>query len=126
MFVAPRKHPRLRSNHPGEVEILLPGKPGAPRKLCIPVTIRSVSVEGVGVALNAHPDRPLGRGDTVTMRITSDKDPMEIPGRVAWFNDHHKYPIHLGIHLQLEFARANMRHAYAHWVVDLSRAQLGG
>ncbi len=126
MFVAPRKHPRLRSDHPGEVEILLPGKPGAPQKMRIPVTIRSVSVEGVGVALDVHPERPLGRGDTVTMRISKLEQPVELPGRVAWFNDQHKYPIQLGIHLQLEFARANMRHAFAHWVVDLSRAQLGG
>lgn len=126
MFVAPRKHPRLRSNHPGEVEILLPGKPGAPRKVRIPVTIRSVSSEGVGVSLNGRPERPPGRGDTVTMRIARKSDPVELPGRVAWFNDQHKYPIHLGIHLQLEFARSSMRHAFAHWVVDLSRSQLGG
>jgi hypothetical protein len=126
MFVAPRKHPRLRSNHPGEVEILLPGKPGAPKKVCIPVTIRSVSVEGVGVSLDGRPARPPGRGDTVTMRIGASGHLMELPGRVAWFNNEHKYAIHLGIHLQLEFARAPMRHAYAHWVVDLSRSQLGG
>ena len=126
MFVAPRKHPRLRSNHPGEVEILLPGTPGSPQKMLIPVTIRSVSCEGVGVTLEKIPERPLGRGDTVTMHLSANGSSVALPGRVAWFNDHHKYPIHLGIHLQLQFARSKMRHAYAHWVVDLSRSQLGG
>ena len=126
MFKAPRKHPRLRSNHPGEVEILLPGKPGAPKRVCIPVTIRSVSCEGLGLSVSGSPDWFPGQGDTITMRIASQEHPMELPGRVAWFNQHHKHPIHLGIHLQLEFARPAMRHAFAHWVVDLSRSQLGG
>jgi hypothetical protein len=126
MYVAPRRHPRIRSNHPGEVEILLPGKHGPPHRVRIPVTIRSVSCEGVGLSLEGRPKRRLGRGDTVTMHLSVNEHDVELPGRVAWFNDRHKYPLHLGIQLQLEFARTNMRHAYAHWVVKLSRSNLGG
>ncbi len=60
------------------------------------------------------------------MHIPGDHDAMEIPGRIVWFNDKHRYPLQLGVHLHLGLARPTARHAYANWVVDQSKVQLGG
>ena len=92
----------------------------------MPVTIRNVSCDGMALAL-ADGDAPaIGVGSTVTMRMQMGTLKVELPARVVWYQPHRplvRYDI--GVHLELEIARASVRHQWAEWVVALTRTHKG-
>jgi PilZ domain-containing protein len=121
-----RRYPRVPLDQPGEMEIRIRPTPGAasrPRK--VPVTIRTVSCEGMGLVVRDRRDlRGIGVGTTVTMRLEAGGARVEVPGRVAWYDPRAPETRYdLGVKLHLEIARAAERQHWAEWVVGLIRAR---
>jgi hypothetical protein len=123
-----RRYPRVPLDQPGEMEINVRGEPGTSgRNLRVPVTIRTVSCEGMGLALRRKDLPGVGVGATVTMRLLVGGVNVEIPGRIAWFDPREPQGrFDLGVRLQLEIARAAMRQQWAEWVVGLIRVRAEG
>jgi hypothetical protein len=120
VFTASRKYPRADVNQPGVLTVRLPDQALAHR---VPVAIRSISCEGVGIALTDTRYR-LERRATVTMHFDVDGKHFEIPGQVVWVAP----PAvpgkpDVGVRFSLALAPVEMRTSYANWIVNLLRRQ---
>jgi hypothetical protein len=106
------------------MEVRLDDSGTSASRVRIPVTICTISPEGVGLAFDEPSDLKLYRGATVMMRFSTDRKKLEIPGRVAWYKA--DQPLGIGIQLRLELAPAAIRQEYADWiVVTLMKARSG-
>jgi hypothetical protein len=116
-----RRYPRVPFDKPGQLEVRVSPRRAPTRRMHVPVTIRSISCEGVGIALREPQALPIGRGASVTMHFSIGRYELQLPGRVAWHRDRGEstYPFDLGIRLQLELAPVEMRQAYATWIVGV-------
>jgi hypothetical protein len=120
VFTANRKYPRVDVDQPGVLTVRVPHQPLAQR---VPVAIKSISPEGVGVAL-ADTRYKLERRATVTMHFDVDGRHFEIPGQVVWVAP----PAtpgrpDVGVRFTLALAPHDMRKSYANWIVNLLRRQ---
>ncbi|HTM22982.1 MAG TPA: PilZ domain-containing protein [Kofleriaceae bacterium] len=120
-----RRYPRVPLEQPGEMEIRIRTAPGAAsRPIKVPVMIRTVSCEGMGLVLESRGLQGLAVGTTVTMRLQAGGARIEVPGRIAWYDPREPNSRYdLGIKLHLEIARAAMRQHWAEWVVGLIRTR---
>ncbi|MCG8416490.1 MAG: PilZ domain-containing protein [Proteobacteria bacterium] len=112
-----RRYPRLDWEQTGSLDLNEPGG----ERISVPIVIRSVSPEGLGVATDAGAELP-GAGRILTINFKIGQRDISLPGRVMWLqrSDRHNA---VGIRLVLELARASMRQAFASWIVDrLGRA----
>jgi hypothetical protein len=113
-----RRYPRATIDSPGVMIVRLPGHP-MPRK--IPIAIRSISPEGLGVLLGET--CPIEKKAMVTIDFTVGSQHFEIPGLVAWTAPSGKPrgALDLGVRFQLAMVPNAVRQAYATWVVDFLR-----
>jgi hypothetical protein len=116
-----RKYPRAGLEQPGVMTVRVPDQPLAQR---IPVTIRSISPEGVGVQVDEKRLR-LERRATVTMHFVVEGRQFEIPGSIAWVAPaaNPQSRMDVGVHFQLALVPIGMRQSYANWIVSLLRRQ---
>jgi hypothetical protein len=115
-----RKYPRATIDQPGVMTVRSSDQRLPNRKVA--VAIRSISPEGVGLALqNDRP--PLERRSTVVMDFRVDGHHFEIPGQIVWVasNPAQRGPLDVGIRFQLAAVTNDTRLAYARWVVDYLR-----
>jgi Tfp pilus assembly protein PilZ len=120
VFTANRKYPRADVNQPGVLTVRIPDQALAHR---VPVAIRSISCEGVGIALTDTRYR-LERRATVTMHFDVDGKHFEIPGQVVWVTPASGAgKPDVGVRFTLALAPLEMRQSYAHWIVNLLRRQ---
>jgi hypothetical protein len=122
-----RKFRRIRYEHPAEVEVRIDAaKPGvSARRMRLPVTLRTVSPEGVGLAMDPVQAYAPVRGGQITTVMQVRDQKFELPGKIAWcVRSSGAVPrIDMGIHLHLELAAAATRKAYATWIVNLTRKE---
>jgi len=123
-----RRFPRLPCNRPGEMEVRLQDASFRVERVRVPVVIRSISCEGVGVEIEQRKVLPLPRGAHVTIRFQVSREEMEIPGRIAWSRraggeGEPGGAADLGVRFHLELARRATRQAYAIWIVDQMNRQ---
>lgn len=111
-----RRFPRIAFEAQGQV---IPGS-GEP----VPVTIRSLSCEGVGVELGdgAH----LVPASVVAVRFSLPDGPVDLSARVVWVAGHRA-----GLHLRLADIDADSKRAFGAWIGPrtkeaLARARGGG
>jgi Tfp pilus assembly protein PilZ len=120
VFTANRKYPRVDVNQPAVLTVRVPDQALAHR---VPVAIKSISCEGVGVAL-ADTRYRLERRATVTMHFDVDGRHFEIPGQVVWVTPASAQgKPDVGVRFTLALAPNEMRQSYAHWIVNLLRRQ---
>jgi hypothetical protein len=119
-----RRFPRLPINQTGELQVRV-GSDGKSRRVRVPVSIRSLAPEGVGLAMVERDYLPLKRGSQVIIYVNLDGTKLELPGSVAWSNrpEQRASPFDLGIRLHLELALGTSRQTYANWVVRQLSAQ---
>lgn len=115
-----RKYPRATIQERGTLTIR-ESHTKTPSKL--PVDIRSISCEGVGLKL--HQRQPLEHRSTVRMDFSIDGRRFEIPGLVVWVANTaaEPGPLDVGIRFLLAAVPHETRQAYAAWVVNLLRRQ---
>jgi hypothetical protein len=120
-----RRFRRIRYEHPAEVEVRIESRqPGATaRRIRLPVTLRTVSPEGVGLAMNAVQSFVPVNGAWITTVFSVQERVFELPGKIAWHaRSSGAVPrIDIGIQLHLELAVAATRKSFATWIVDLTR-----
>ncbi len=111
-----RKYPRVAFDQPADIAVRIRGE-----RIRIPVTIRSISCEGVGLSLAPEHRQHIPRGATVILSFDADGGDFEIPGRVVWSVSPTSVPgeVDVGVRLQLELAPYVMRQAYASWIVSV-------
>jgi len=116
-----RKYPRAGLEQPGVMTVRVPDQPLAQR---VPVTIRSISPEGVGVHLQELRLR-LERRASVTVHFVVEGRQFEIPGSIAWVAPAPgtQSGLDLGVRFQLALVPIGMRQSYANWIVSLLRRQ---
>jgi Tfp pilus assembly protein PilZ len=120
VFTASRKYPRVDVNQPGVLTVRVPDQLLAHR---VPVAIKSISPEGVGVALTDTRYR-FERRATVTMHFDVDGRHFEIPGQVVWVTPPSgQGKPDVGVRFTLALAPNEMRKSYALWIVNLLRQQ---
>jgi hypothetical protein len=115
-----RRYPRIEIDKQAALDFRLPSRGRMePELVRIPVAIRSISCEGVGLAL-CDQRWPLSCGTSVTLYFVVDSQRFEIPGRVVWLAPQQQpSPIDAGVHFQLALAGSTVRQSYATWIVDL-------
>lgn len=101
----------------------MPEGRGPTRRVRVPMTIRSLSCEGVGLALQSPLSVPLRRGTGVVLHFAAGDRDVVLPGQVVWFSPEPGRTFDLGVRLQLELAEARSRQAYATWIVDVTRRE---
>jgi len=89
---------------------------GDGRAPVVPIVVRSVSPEGVSVALRRDAAAPR-QGQMVSVRFLVDRRDLVLPGRVVWV-ERYEHDCHVGVRLMLELAAASSRHTYAAWIVE--------
>ena len=112
-----RRFPRIPFLQTGEIEI----RSKDFDKVRVPISIRTVSCEGVGLHVTQSSAIGIKRGTSVTLHFVAGDSRLEIPGRVAWATEERD----VGIKLQLALAGAATRHAYAAWIVDTTKRAVG-
>ncbi len=107
-----RKYPRAGIDQAGVMTVR-----GADQRR-LRVAIRSISCEGVGVAL-LDPRCPLERRAMVTVDFRVDGNHFEIPGLIAWVapDASPPTPVDVGVRFQLAMVPLKTREAYARWIV---------
>ena len=113
-----RKHRRVRYCARGEITVARTGRYQEQPKP-IPIEICDVTCTGIGARPELEDVDKLSRGTTVTLRFSTDKDELELPGRIAWCAGDDQQPCDFGVELLLEIAPASVRETYAQWVVGL-------
>ena len=115
-----RQFPRIRVDKPAELDVATRPSPGTePTRLA--GTIRSLSCEGLGLALDDPTAVDLPPGSPVTIRFLVEDKIINIPGRIAWQGEAaEKRPFNLGIHLELDAAGSTNRAIFAPWIVQLT------
>lgn len=121
-----RRYPRIAIEHPGELELRNDDGSGRKRTDRVPVLIRAVSCEGIGLHLCQRTEG-LTIGRIVTIRFTVGRsNTMELPARVVWYRPAPDQRFDLGLRLQLEIAPAATRRNYAAWIVGGIAASRAG
>jgi len=118
-----RRFPRVHCRLPGEMFVRRPNRGPGTELECVglPVTILSMTCEGVGIEIRGR-DRPvMERGTPLVLRFDIGEHVMELPGAVAWYREHRDTarPCDLGVRLRMDYARSDSTRAYAAWIVDL-------
>lgn len=115
-----RKYPRATIQEKATLTIREPVTKTASR---LPVDIRSISCEGVGLKL--HNKQPLEHRSTVKMDFSIDGRRFEIPGLIVWVASAGSVPgpLDVGVRFLLAAVPHETRQAYAAWVVNLLRRQ---
>lgn len=116
----PRRCPRYPQSRAGEVEL-----PARGRKLpssVVPMVLRDVSADGIGIRLERTPDRSVTRGESLKLRFLAGSRSIEIPGQVVWLESGARAGVTVGVKLALALAGSMNRQAYAAWVDALSDA----
>ena len=116
-----RKYPRADVDQRGVLTVRIPDKNVTHR---VPVAIRQISCEGVGLVF-LDEGCPVERRDMVTMDFKVDSLHFEIPGLIAWVapRKSRSGQLDLGIRFQLALVPNETRQAYARWIVELLRRQ---
>ena len=118
--ISRRKYPRLPWKQKGELSF----KDDLGDPVLVPVVIRSISPEGLGLGARRDDELP-PVGTRVHVSFQIGQRDIELPGRVVWRQRASTHSA-LGIRLTLALARASMRHAYASWIVDRLRRSRQG
>lgn len=111
-----RRYPRIDLETSGELV--------GPGDHAVPVTIRSLSCEGVGLELAA--DGTLVPASVVAVRFTLPEGPVALPARVVWAAGRRA-----GLHLRLAELDSDSKRAFGAWIGPrtkeaLARARAGG
>ena len=90
--------------------------------LRLPVAIRSISPEGVGVSLG-NERCTLERRTTVMVNFVVEGHKFEIPGQIVWVagSKAPRGPLDIGVRFTLAAVPNEIRQAYARWIVDFLR-----
>jgi hypothetical protein len=113
---ANRKYPRAGVDQPGVMSFRV-GEQRLERR--VPVAIRSISCEGVGVSLGGE-RCSLDRRTVVTMEFKVDSHHFQIPGQVVWTaRPGEPGQMDMGVRFQLAMVPSAMRETYARWIVGL-------
>ncbi len=116
----PRKYPRAEIDQPGVLSVRMPSLQETRR---VPVAIRSISCEGVGLVLGSE-RCPLERRATVTMDFIIEGFHYQIPGLIVWVAPPTaKGPLDVGVKFQLAAVTNETRQAYARWIVSFLRSK---
>src|SRR5688572_20870716 len=103
-----RRFRRIRYEHPAEVEVRVESRqPGASgRRIRLPVTLRTVSPEGVGLAMSPVQSFVPVKGGQITTVLSVLDQTFELPGKIAWCarTSGTSPRIDMGIQLRLELA----------------------
>jgi hypothetical protein len=126
LATARRKYPRVGLERPCDVELRMPQGRGPTRRVRVPMTIRSLSCEGAGLALQEPLPAPLDRGAGVVLHFSAGDQAVILPGHVVWYSPEPGRALEVGVRLQLELAEARSRQAYATWIVDVTRREALG
>jgi hypothetical protein len=116
-----RRYPRVSVETKGELALESAMERGSDGpQVTFPVTIRSISTGGAGLALPEGGGQRLAPGARVVVSFEGSQR-FELPGRIAWCagEGYQSSPYDLGIHFQLERVGKAVRDAYARWVVGL-------
>lgn len=111
------------------MDIRVPTGAHATTRARFPVTIHTISCEGMGLSMR----QPSGMsaivpGTMVVMCFALRERAVELPANIVWFQPNRERPgeLSVGIHLRLELAAAATRQAFATWVVGLTTQAGGG
>ena len=115
---ASRKHPRATIEEPGVITVREWNRRAPARRL--QVTIRSISHEGVGLAL-ADGRGTLDRRANATLDFKVGGRRFEIPGSIVWVAGPSAPPgpLDVGVRFVLAAVTSETREAYARWVLGL-------
>lgn len=114
-----RQYPRIAIDHPGSLAAKVLGN----EQITLPVAIRSISCEGVGLVLGNR-DWPLKVRAPVRVNFKIDQHhDFDLPGVIVWLANPRDTaaPLDVGVWFQLALAANATRQTYARWIVDLLR-----
>jgi len=114
---AQRRYPRAAINEPAHLTLRT-----REQNRRLPVSIRSISPEGVGLALK-DTSQALALRATVRMDFSIAGRPFEIPGVIVWVAGAAAASggVDVGVRFLLATVTHETRQAYASWVVELLR-----
>lgn len=104
-----RRFERIPCDHRGEIEIKR-------NKQRARVTVRTLSLGGMGMTFDEWDEVDLERGALVIVHVDLDGKRVDLPGHIAWVEPSLYKRYDLGVVLDLEKADRITRDAYLHWV----------
>lgn len=118
MSAMKRRYPRVACDVPAELTI--------DQAKTIPVAIRSLTCEGMGLLIGDPMTDSPALESTVTVRLSAFGREVVLSGHVVWFDPLRTgEPVNLGIHIDDEPKDPDVANAWADWVVSRISQQHG-